>query len=231
MRFKTLFAAASILAIALPAASYGEPFPFAILPFKDLPPGHPAYEAIDYFRLKNVVVIKNDWGISPDEPMTRAELLRLLLNPYFIDIKQTDGCARGFVSATGSVMHYRDVSAKAWYANDVCAGTTKNIIDGYPDGTFRAHRIVTFAEASKMIGNVLSGNDTNDTDPVNWYKKYVTWLSERRAIPRSVNGLEQRLTRAEAIEILYRLSADVRSRPYRNATYFFSARKDVRHET
>jgi hypothetical protein len=84
----------------------------------------------------------------------------------------------------------------------------QGIVAGYPDGTFQPGRAVSFVEAAKMIA---VANDTYGfsfpevEEDAPWYETFVTYLRLQNAIPTTITGLDQRITRAEMAEMVYRM--------------------------
>jgi len=63
---------------------------------------------------------------------------------------------------TEYVKDFKDVEKGSWYEKDVKVASAKNIVKGYPDGTFKPDEKVTRAEFSKMIVNAFGLKDTGD---------------------------------------------------------------------
>ncbi len=90
------------------------------------------------------------------------------------------------------------------------------IVNGYPDGTFRPTDPINFVEAAKVASKVLElhaqGGAEGGNDP-RWYTVYVLRLSERNSIPTSIKTFDQVLTRGEMAEMIYRLAAEKTNLP------------------
>jgi hypothetical protein len=117
-------------------------------------------------------------------------------------------CVEANVSDATTKVYFSDVSKDAWYAENICFAKTKNIVDGYPNGTFRPGAFINFAEAAKIISNVFSMDITVYQQGEFWYRPYVQSLSDLHAIPTSIKRFGQILTRGEMAEIVYRLKVD-----------------------
>ena len=81
-----------------------------------------------------------DGTFRPDQPVTRAELMKIL--------------AAYFPGETGSAS-FTDVPETHWAYQAVAFGAGKGFVAGYEDGTFRPDQPVTRAEAVKMINGAL----------------------------------------------------------------------------
>ena len=107
---------------------------------------------------------------------------------------------------------FPDVSEASWYANDVCFAWSEQLVSGYPDGTFRPDRAVTFAEAAKVLALTFE-LEAHPQLAVPWYRPYVDALAEARAIPTSIRSFDQPVTRGEVAEMAARLLRRDSSKP------------------
>lgn len=160
--------------------------------------GHPYSGAIEYMLNKNIVQGYTDGTFRPDAPVNRAEFLKMLL------------LAKLGQSGVGDEMRcFRDVTT-GWYAPYVCFAKTKGIVSGYPDGTFKPSRTISFAEAAKMVAELYALNaPTGGT----WYEGYIKALEDQNAIPPSIASPAVQLTRGEVAELVWRVKEGVTSKP------------------
>lgn len=176
--------------------------------FTDVPKDHPYYSAIE--SLKNLGVVKgySDGSFRPDQPVNRAEALKMVLLTAKINVPpglyQTD---------------FPDVSLSDWFGGYVFYGQNLLIVKGNPDGTFAPGRQVNKAEFLKMTEQAfridLSGYQNVQfalsRDIVNvseWYVPYFNFAkSVGVVLPNLENKLEpgKYLSRAECAEILYKM--------------------------
>jgi|GEM_PF-978832 hypothetical protein len=169
----------------------------AFAAFTDVSSGHDNYDAIMYVQENEIVGGYDDGTFRPDDPINRAELLKILViarNGGDVSDAYADDC-------------FSDVKPTAWYSKYVCYGSGEGYVDGYSDGTFDPTGYVTFVEAAKMtivtMGYLVYPNEAK------WYEPYVLALEERNAIPTSIHGLNSDMTRGEVSEIIYRLDAGI----------------------
>jgi len=161
--------------------------------FSDVTEGVPSYSAVDYLKTNGIVEGYKDNTFRPNNTINRAEFMKIVIS----SINKTPSGTNCF----------KDVNDQ-WYAPYVCEGKTKGIVSGYKDGTFKPDQEISFSEASKIVVNALDvKKGTEDKDI--WYKTYVTGLENKKAIPFSIHGFDQKITRAEMAEIVYRLKAGV----------------------
>ncbi len=181
---------------------------FSQKPFTDIAETSSDFQAIEYLRTHNVIKGYLDGTFKPETRINRAEFVEFVINPFILDTNGRGACVKANASDASAHVFYSDVSKDAWYAENVCFATTKHIIDGYPDGTFRPADAISFVEAAKVISNVFSVDLDAYQVGEFWYRPYVQSLSNMHAIPTSVRRFGQPLTRAEMAQIVFRLSVD-----------------------
>jgi LPXTG-site transpeptidase (sortase) family protein len=170
---------------------------FAFASFSDVSFTHPNYEAINYLQVQNIVSGYPGDGFRPDNPINRAEFTKIITEAYYKGQAGGSNC-------------FPDVGTE-WFAKYVCFTKTLNFISGYPDGSFKPANNINFAEIAKILVNVKGITVT--PDPVTWYKPYVEKLAGLNAVPASISGFGQKVTRGEMAEMVYRLRTDVTDKP------------------
>jgi hypothetical protein len=110
-------------------------------PFADVPKGewYGAYVALA--KELNIVSGFTD-GFHPNEPITRASALKILLIASGLDI--ADGTT-----------DFTDVPADAWFTKYVAFAKANDIVGGYSDNTFRPDALITRAEVAKIVVKIL----------------------------------------------------------------------------
>ncbi len=160
--------------------------------------GHVYETAIDYMVNKNIVQGYADDTFRPDMPVNRAEFLKMLL------------LAKVGVGGIGEGARcFRDVTT-GWYAPYVCYAKQNGVVSGYPDGTFKPSRTISFAEAAKMVSE-LFGIETQ-AGP-NWYAGYVVALQNKHYIPPTVTMPDKPLSRGEVAELVWRVKEQRTDQP------------------
>lgn len=104
---------------------------------------------------------------------------------------------------------FPDIADTVWYKKFVCLAKMKSLIGGYPDGSFKPEQNVSFVEAAKILSNAFGFATSQDAI---WYRPYVGALADRKAIPSTISLFEQKITRGELAEIIYRLKEQVQNR-------------------
>ncbi len=185
---------------------------FAIIPssvyaaFPDVPSSHPNNDAINFVQEQGIVKGYPDGTFGPGRIINRAEFTKIMVEA------ELPGQADGF-----SCRDFPDVKDSDWFSPYVCFARAKNIIKGYPDGTFKPANPITFVEMAKIIVATAQASDATidlpATDP--WYQAYTLVLEQLRAIPTTVNAFDQKVTRGEVAEVMYRIIAGVTTKDSR----------------
>ncbi len=215
---RTILASTSIAVLiascAVPPA-LAESLPFAAAPFEDVQETYPYAKAIEYLRLQNIFAEVSTRRIEPDAPLTRGAFVMLMTIPRMLDAKATNACLAEYqyFAESGSRVFFSDVPRSHRFAPNICIAKRRNIIDGYPDNTFRPDALITLPEATKILASVFLGNVRDDTDPDHWFEQYLSWMTSLKALPPTANSLDHIVTRGEAAEMIYRLTLDIRTLP------------------
>lgn len=167
---------------------------FAENNFSDLTDAYPYLNSIENFAANDVVVGYPDGTFRPDQLVTRGEFLKIaVIYLYGKQESEILGFKNCFDDAKGH-----------WAEHYICYAYQGGIVSGDGDtGLFNPNRNVNFTEAAKIIAFTLNdGKVINYSEP--WYSKSVEIVENLRAIPPSVIGIDQFVSRAESVEMLYR---------------------------
>ncbi len=124
--------------------------------FNDVPRTSRPRESEDHAFIRRIIytaaaigVVRgyNDGAFRPDQPVTRAEALKILLLASRLEQAEEE------VS-----LPFPDVAPDAWYTSYVSQAFSFDIIRGYDDGTFRPDDPITRAEAAKIVHNIIISN-------------------------------------------------------------------------
>src|SRR3989338_6447782 len=193
------FAAVTALGIVLNAVAP------AFAAFTDVSPQTSYSKAINALQEAGVVEGYADGSFKATARINRAEFLKIILESRG-DIADLKNC-------------FPDVEDE-WFANYVCTAKSEGIVAGYPDGSFKPEQEINFVEASKILA--LAYGQKIDQNSPDWYEPYARAIEASSAIPPSINGLDQRLSRGEMAEMMWRLSANITDQPtkgYLNVKY------------
>jgi len=104
---------------------------------------------------------------------------------------------------------YTDVDYSYWADSAIAFAGQKNIVTGYPDGSFRPENSITRAEFVYMLWKASGSPDSvsyfADTAD-HWAKKAIGWALENHLINGHADGLfhpDEPVTRAQAAKITY----------------------------
>ena len=168
--------------------------------FSDVPPEHVNSDAIQYVQEKKIVNGYPDGTFKPDQAINRAELTKIIVEAALSYSPEKDSTGYDIYSLAG--VPFSDVEQGAWYIPYLRKAVEKNIINGYPDGTFKPAQNISFVEAAKII---VIGFGHEVTEDEIWYKPFVEFLENKEAVPASIDTLTKNITRGEMAEIIYRL--------------------------
>ena len=142
-----------------------------------------------------------DGTVRPNGNITRAEVATI-----FARLTQKNTLAQ-------FIAQYSDVKVNDWFADSVMKLSSKGILTGYPDGTFKPNRNITRAEfaniVSKYIKNPKDANETFVDVPMNhWAKNAIAMVKAEGWITGYPDGTfrpDAPITRAEAVSIVNRM--------------------------
>ncbi|MGI2297038.1 discoidin domain-containing protein [Paenibacillus sp. GXUN7292] len=109
--------------------------------FADLA-GHRDEQAIRLLANKGILQGKSENIFAPDHAVTRAQLAALVVR--MLNLKMSENS-----------LSFADVADQAWYAGDVAAAASHNLIQGYSNGDFRPNQAVTQEEAAVILHRAL----------------------------------------------------------------------------
>ena len=161
-------------------------------PFPDMERSWFRYkEFVAFLRTRDVIQGYPDGNFHPKAAINRAEFLKIVFK------------ARGGQEPVQGNC-FSDVPADAWYAPFVCAAERRQIVNGYPDGTFRPEQEVNIAEALKMLLKTY-GEDIEERRGEKWYEAYAKVFEEKEILDRASYIPWDPLTRERAADIVVRL--------------------------
>jgi len=168
-------------------------------PFRDLDDFWWAEDAIEDLYNRGVVEGRSYYYYYPEEDVTRAEFLKMILLSAEIDIDDYDHVDEDF----------RDVSSYAWYYEYVLAALDLDIIDD--DYYFHPNTSINRAEAVTMLvrledelNNIDLDDDSTpfyDVSRYDWFAEYVAYAYDEGVVEgRSYRYFapDAKLNRAEA---------------------------------
>ena len=186
-RFRFLSAA-----IAIGLLLHAVPAPAAAALFPDMEQKWFRYRAaVEYLVEKGVLQGYPDGMFRPDQPINRAEFLKIVFK------------GRSDVQPVGRRC-FSDVNPEEWYAPYVCAAQRRGIVQGYPNGTFKPGQSVNTAEAMKIVLNAYQAT-VQEGQGERWYQPYVDYLDENNIFGEHSYVPWEELSRLRAADLLWRL--------------------------
>ncbi|MFA6436020.1 MAG: S-layer homology domain-containing protein [Candidatus Gracilibacteria bacterium] len=175
--------------------------------FTDVPENHEHYAAILWLEGRSVIQGYEDGTFKPDQEVTRAEALKIVLLGSGIEVPEVLGFDETY---------YSDISLTDWFTKYVVKATDMEIVKGYDDQTFKPNQTVNLAEALKIImqTNALTAETPTENPYVDvpfgdWYAGYAALAKAKYLIVADGEGKiypGKAMTRGDLAEIIYRLS-------------------------
>ena len=144
-----------------------------------------------------------DKTFGPDRNMTRSEVAMMFARL----LKDRPEANKVYT------MSYKDVSKNSWYAYAVSYLSEKNLIMGYPDGTFRPDNAISraeFAAIAARFDKLGVGSDLkfNDVGKNYWAYRVIASAAEKGWVSGYPDGSfkpENKITRAEVVSTTNRM--------------------------
>lgn len=172
------------------------------------PGGHWAQAEIDSLKEKNIVSGDANGDFRPDDPITRAEFVKIVNNTF------------GYFRA-GDI-RFSDVSENDWFSKEVAVAAQAGYISGYPDGTMRPNAPITRQEAAKIVSTVFymeqMGNSmqfADQKDVADWAAPYVAAMRDNNVMagyPDQTFRPGSQITRAETVKLISNASGSIYNR-------------------
>jgi hypothetical protein len=151
--------------------------------------------------------------------VTRAEFTAMLVRSMY-SRETIDSCyvRIAAVRPPRFTLLFRDVPADHAFGPEICVAMMNGLVRGYGNDVFKPDGQMTFADAAKVLARAKGLTPWADASkPEHWFDQYVSALARRNAIPTTVASIEERITGAEAREMIRRLDEDDRTQPSRTA--------------
>lgn len=159
-------------------------------------------DAVKFLQKHDVISGYPDGSFKPYNVVTRVEAVKFILAGVNADLDN------------GGTLAFKDTKSDEWYADYVATAFEKEIIKGYPDGTFKPSNTVNRAEFLKMLLEAMDVKVSpavirdvyKDVKADAWYAPYVEYARDKNLIEDSHGYFkpEEGMTRSEVAETLYR---------------------------
>lgn len=167
--------------------------------FPDINTIHPYAAAVENIKTAGIVSGYPDGNFRLNNNINRAEFTKIIIESAY-----------GNQAITGANC-FPDVQEE-WFAPFVCTAKSKGLIAGYPDGTFHPGDPINFAEASKIISQAFKTTIEKSNSSL-WFADYTNALTGSAAVPITVDGVGDYITRGEMSEMVYRLREKETDKP------------------
>lgn len=161
--------------------------------------------AIDALVEQGVLQGYSDGSFMPDQEVTRAEAVKIILLGMGISVDEN----------ASSAGQFSDVTESDWFYDVVGTALNLGIVQGYDDGTFRPSQTVNRAEAVKMMlaadgstATVPGSDPFVDVPTTAWFSSYANYAKTWNIEPPQTDGLwhpEAAITRGNISEMVYRM--------------------------
>jgi hypothetical protein len=174
-----------------------------IVTFPDVLVGHFARKQIALTSMLNIVNGYPDGMFKPEGEITRAEMAAILMR-----------AGQPVNHIQRETQSFNDVENDHWAVRYIMAASASGVVEGYPDGSFKPDGKITRAEGLTMITRFSGVNREPyafqyfaDVEPSSWSAQIIAG-AEKAGLLEYLKGKpfepNKVLTRAEAVEILYR---------------------------
>lgn len=146
--------------------------------------------AIDALEDADIVEGYSDGTYRPENSINRAEFVKVLMEANYPGEAAGSNC-------------FPDVSTD-WYAKYVCTAQSLNIVEGYPDETFKPSNTINLAEALKVLLETYQ-IPTCESCYELWYEVYYTAAQDLDLLNGISRDPSHKLTRGEMAQLIYNL--------------------------
>ena len=160
---------------------FGLTFSFTFAQFSDSEQS-PYASAITQLANRNIVKGYPDGTFKPQQAITRAELLKIILLAANVEL------------SAGQESCFSDVPKEERYVDIVCSAKAMGIVKWYDDWTFKPNQTVTFVEGLKMAIEGFKVQ-TRDVKSDFWYARYLDFVHQNWIFSQYAYYPEQKLTR------------------------------------
>jgi hypothetical protein len=133
--------------------------------FTDVAVDDPNCDVLSYVKSEGIFTGYLEGSFKPDEPINRAEVVKVITEGFDYTILEDPGDDLGF----------SDVIIGEWYMPYLYTAKEAGIIEGYPDGTYKPEQTVNYVEMMKIFLETANVEFSEATEDVAWYQKYVNY--------------------------------------------------------
>ena len=214
--------------------------------FSDVNLGDKYYTSISYLQENKIVEGYQDNTFRPYDDINRAEALKMLtlasgvftedMFEENIDIEDeiTEIVEENEEKVIIAAKPFTDTPLDAWFTPYLIAAKEKEIINGYPNGSFKPEQKINLVESLKIFlesyDNIDYSNTAdylvNDTPLDTWFTKYTSYAIFKNLINIYSNNIitpDQEMSRGYMAEIIYRKIMTEEGYEFGKATWYGAA--------
>lgn len=191
-----------------------------MLPFKDVTMDNANFQAIVALKEKGIISGYPDGTFKPNQVVNRAEALKMI---YGIESLKAWSNVDGAIFGGATVdVPFKDIDKNAWYFGYLQQAMNDDVVQGYPDNTFKPEQTVNTVENLKMLlEHTFLRVDAShfdyqrqihpaysDVDNNQWYAKYVSYAREKGIIGADKNNKmypSEGMTRGKLAQVIYNM--------------------------
>jgi hypothetical protein len=133
--------------------------------FKDVLKDSPNCAALTYVKDQGIFTGYPDGTFKPDQVINRAETVKVM----------TEGFDLNMLADPSDKLGFSDVILHEWYMPYLATAKAGNIIQGYPNGTFKPEQTVNYVELIKMFFETADVTLPASSSSDAWYQKYLNY--------------------------------------------------------
>ena len=170
--------------------------------FIDVFPGDLYEDAIDYVDTNGIVSGYSDLTFRSASSITRDQFTKIIILAKFTQ-EEVDACTS---------LPFPDVSSTNVFWGYICLAKQEGIVNGYSDGLYKPLNFITIGEATKIISGAFDLTEdgvVGEGDDI--FQPFVEALEARNAIPTEILYIDQKISRGQMVEIMYRVLEEITS--------------------
>ncbi|WP_025641201.1 S-layer homology domain-containing protein [Schnuerera ultunensis] len=152
--------------------------------------GHWAIEEINTYVKREIIYGYPDGTFRPDKKISRREFVTMLSRLYDWFPPHD----------SSNITKFKDYIEFGYAEKAISYASYYNIVNGYPDNTFRPHDPITYKEVEGIMSRVL------DNQKFNWNYFAEKMMYENGIRSKSKDNMNNTITRAEFVFMLHRLN-------------------------
>lgn len=152
--------------------------------------GHWAKDEINTYVRRGIIYGYNDNTFKPERSISRAEFLTLLSRVYSWNLP----------TYTSNTTHFKDYSTFGNRNSIISYALSSGYIKGYDDGTFKPNNPISYKEVEIIMARALKDSSFK------WYNTSAKMLYEKNVRSKSYDNVNNNITRAEVVYMLYILN-------------------------